>query len=102
MFKGFLAIAPGCAACGADFTSADVGDGAAVFVMFVVGGLVTPLAFALQFAAGWPIWATMAAAGLAAIVLSLGLLRPFKGVLFALQWRYHAREATAADRVPPP
>ena len=72
---------------------ADVGDGAAVFVMFVVGAIVVPLAFILQFSAHAPTWATIAITGAATIVLSLALLRAFKAVLFTLQWTHRAEQA---------
>jgi uncharacterized protein (DUF983 family) len=93
LFSGFLAIAPRCPSCGADFSMADTGDGASVFVMFIVGAIVVPLAFILQFSAHWPTWATIAATVVATIALSLGLLRPFKATLFTLQWAHKAREA---------
>src|SRR5690606_27469911 len=88
LFAGYLTFAPRCPACGADFTVADTGDGAAVFVMFVVGAIVVPLAFILQFAFGLPTWAILGLTAIVTIGLCLGLLRPFKGILFALQWRH--------------
>jgi uncharacterized protein (DUF983 family) len=96
-FDSYLKFASRCAACGADFSIADAGDGPAVFVMFLVGAIVVPLAFVLQFALKWPGWAVLAAAGLATVVLSLWLLPRFKAVLFALQWRHKAGEARVAE-----
>jgi uncharacterized protein (DUF983 family) len=97
LFDGYLKFAPRCNACGADFTMADTGDGAAVFVMFLVGAIVVPLAFVLQFSAHAPTWLTMAITIFAAIALSLGFLRPFKAVLFALQWAHKAEEGKLQD-----
>jgi uncharacterized protein (DUF983 family) len=96
VFKGYLTFAERCTACGADFRMADAGDGPAVFVMFCVGAVVVPLAFVLEFAFHWPAWATVAVCGAAAIALSLALLRPFKAVLFALQWKFKAQEGRPA------
>ena len=71
---------------------ADTGDGASVFVMFIVGAIVVPLAFVLQFSAHASTWVTMAITIVVAIVLSLGLLRPLKAILFTLQWTHKAEE----------
>jgi uncharacterized protein (DUF983 family) len=93
LFDGYLKFAPRCPDCGADFAVADTGDGAAVFVMFVVGAIVVPAAFIFQFAFHWPSWATITVVSVMTIALCLALLRPFKAVLFALQWRHKAAEA---------
>ncbi|MGE3302598.1 MAG: DUF983 domain-containing protein [Hyphomonadaceae bacterium] len=92
LFAGFIRFAPRCDVCGVSFRTADVGDGAAVFVMFIVGAIVVPLAFILQFAFAAPTVLTLATACAAAIALSLGLLRPVKALLYALQFRNKAAE----------
>lgn len=92
LFKSYLALKDACPACGADFLAADSGDGPAVFVIFVVGFLVVPLAFVLQFGFGWPIWASAGSGILATLGLSLWLLPMFKGALFSLQWVHKAGE----------
>lgn len=97
LFQGFLNLAPACAACGVNFSKADVGDGAAVFVMFIVGAIVVPLAFVLQFKFVWDAMATLAVSALAAIVLSLALLRPIKALLFTLQFKHKAAEGHLTD-----
>lgn len=90
LFDGYLRFAPRCAACGEDFRTADVGDGATVFVILVVGAVAVPAAFILQFGFGWPVWASVGLAGGLTLGLSLLLLPPAKGVLFALQWAHKA------------
>jgi uncharacterized protein (DUF983 family) len=60
--------------------------------MFIVGAIVVPLAFILQFGLKLPGWAVLSATGAVTIALSLWLLPRFKGVLFALQWRHKAGE----------
>lgn len=92
LYKSYLKIADRCAVCGADLSVADSGDGPAVFVMFVVGAIVVPFAFILQFGVGWSVIASVLAAGALTVVLSLALLPPFKGVLFAAQWANKAGE----------
>jgi uncharacterized protein (DUF983 family) len=93
VFQSYLAFAPGCTHCGVSFDVADTGDGPAVFVMFLVGAIVTPLALALNFGLRLPDWATLGISGVLAIALSLALLPRLKSLLFALQWRHKAGEA---------
>ena len=56
MFDGLLKIAPRCDVCGADFDKADVGDGASVFVMFIVGFLAVILYLLVEVAFSPPWW----------------------------------------------
>ena len=97
MFASYLKLADHCRACGADFSSADAGDGPAVFVILIVGAIVAPLLIILQFGTPLPGWAALTITMIAAIVLCLALLPPFKGVLFALQWKHKAGAATHED-----
>lgn len=97
LFRSFINFAPSCSACGVSFAKADVGDGAAVFVMFIVGAVVVPLAFILQFRFAWDTVPTLTVSVIAAIVLSLGLLRPIKALLFTLQFAHKAAEGRLTD-----
>lgn len=96
LFQTFINFAPRCEKCGVSFGKADVGDGAAVFVMFIVGALVVPAAFILQ-KQGVGNLANLAIVCLATVVLSLGLLRPIKALLFALQFKHKAAEGRLDD-----
>jgi uncharacterized protein (DUF983 family) len=93
LFAGYLKAAQSCGSCSADFSRADSGDGPAVFVMFVVGFIVVPLALVLEVAARPPVWLHLVLWIPLAIVLTLALLRPFKGVLITLQLHHKAEEA---------
>lgn len=87
LFQGFLKVVDACAVCGFDFTRLNTGDGAAVFVMQIAGGLVVFSALFFQIAYAPPIWAMLTVALPLAGGLSLGLMRPGKGVMVALQMR---------------
>ena len=76
---------------------ADAGDGPTVFVILIVGAIVTPLLFIFQFAFHLPDWLSLTLTLLAAVALCLALLPPFKATLFALQWKHKAREVTHTD-----
>ncbi len=97
VFQGYLKFRDTCRACSADFRAADAGDGPAVFVILIVGAIVAPLLFILQFGLDLPGWLALTLTMVAAIALCLALLPPFKSVLFALQWKHKAREATFED-----
>jgi uncharacterized protein (DUF983 family) len=97
VFSAYLRIAPRCNLCGADFASADAGDGPAVFVILVVGAIVAPLLIILQFGMELPGWMAVSITMVAAVVLCLALLPPFKAMLFALQWKHKASAATNDD-----
>jgi uncharacterized protein (DUF983 family) len=97
VFDGYLRFRDRCAACGADFKAADAGDGPAVFVILIVGAIVAPLLLILQVGLDLPDWQALSITFVAAIVLCLVFLPPFKSLLFALQWKHKAREATHED-----
>ncbi len=86
MFDGFLKVAPACEACGYDLARADSGDGPAVFVIMIAGFVVAFSALFLEFAAHPPVWVHLLLWLPATVILSLGLLRPLKGLMLAAQF----------------
>ena len=90
LFDGFLTVAATCSACGLDLKSADSGDGPAIFVIFIVGPVITGLAFWVEHSFSPPYWVHIAVWGPAILICSLALLRPFKATLIALQYRHRA------------
>ncbi len=96
LFAGYLTLAERCSACGADFSSADTGDGPAVFVILIVGALVVPAMLIVEVAFQPPYWLHLLLWVPLALALCLGLLRLAKGVLFCLQWRTSAHEGRAS------
>ena len=92
LFDGVLALRPRCAACGLDYSSADSGDGPAVFVILIVGFIIIGLVLWLQVNYGPPIWVHGVLFGPLTILLSLLALRWSKGIFVALQYRNNASE----------
>lgn len=90
MFDGFLTVAKRCDVCGLDLKAADSGDGPAIFVIFIVGPIVTLLALWVEVAFEPPYWLHMVLWGPVILLGSLALLRPFKATLIALQYRHRA------------
>ena len=97
LFSGFLKLVERCAVCGFDFTRLNTGDGAAIFVMQIAGGLVVFGALFVQIAYEPPIWAMLIVALPLVVGLSLGLMRPGKGVMIALQMRHRAGQTRNND-----
>lgn len=92
LFSGYLALAPRCDNCGLDYNFADSGDGPAVFVILVAGFLIVGGALLVEIFYQPPFWLHALLWGTTAIILPLVLLRSFKGVLIALQFRHKAEE----------
>lgn len=86
-----------CAVCGFDFTRLNTGDGAAIFIMQIAGGLVVFAALFVEIALSPPMWVHLAIFLPLVLVLSLGLMRPGKGVMIALQMKNRAGEAKTDD-----
>jgi uncharacterized protein (DUF983 family) len=87
LYAGFLRVVDRCAVCGFDFTRLNTGDGAAVFVMQIAGAPVVFGALYVQLVYNPPIWTLLVVALPLVLGLSLGLMRPGKGVMIALQMR---------------
>lgn len=92
LFEGFLGLKKECPVCKLDYAKADAGDGPAVFVIFIVGFVAVAVAFTARFMWYWPMLAAFGLAAVIAIGLTLGLLRPFKATLIALQYKNKAEE----------
>jgi uncharacterized protein (DUF983 family) len=92
LFGGMVAIAPSCSVCGLDFAGFNVGDGAASFVILIVGAIVTGLAMWLELSREPPWYVHVALWLPLALVLTLALMRVAKGLLVALEYRHDARQ----------
>jgi uncharacterized protein (DUF983 family) len=97
LFSGFLAPAARCSSCGLDYSFIDSGDGPAVFVSLAGGLIALGAALWAEIVYEPPIWVEMAVFLPLAVAVCLGLLRPFKGVLIALQYRLKAEEGRWRD-----
>jgi len=88
LFVGLLTVPPACRHCGLDYAQVDSGDGPAVFVILVLGFLIVGLALWVEIKFAPPIWVHMVLWLPLILVGSIALLRPFKAVLIALQYRH--------------
>jgi uncharacterized protein (DUF983 family) len=97
LFEGFLTVAPRCQNCGLEFDFADAGDGPAVFIMMIVGFIVVGLALVVEFTFHPPYWVHAIIWVPLVLGLSIGLLRPLKGLMIAQQYRHKAEPGRLSD-----
>ena len=88
LFSGFLEVAKRCEFCDLDLSSEDSGDGAAVFVILVVGFAIVGLALTTEIMFSPPLWVHYAIWIPVILGASLGILRPFKSILIAFQFKH--------------
>jgi uncharacterized protein (DUF983 family) len=93
LFEGYLKVSARCEACGFDLRKADSGDGPVVFIVLVVGAIVCFAALLVEVAFSPPIWLHLVLWLPLTAILTLVLMRPFKGVMLALQFHHKASEA---------
>ena len=98
LFRGFLDVAPFCSACGLSFARFEAGDGPAVFAILIVGAIVTGGALVTEVTFQPPYWVQGVIWGPAVVILSLGLLRPLKAGLIALQYKHRAEEGRLVQK----
>jgi uncharacterized protein (DUF983 family) len=79
------------AACeerGLNFSKSDAADGPAVFLIFILGALIVPIAIAFEFAFSPQLWLHALVWGSLVIGLTIGMLRPIKSYVIALQYKH--------------
>jgi uncharacterized protein (DUF983 family) len=92
LYDGLMTPAKACTACGLDYAFIDAGDGPAVFVILILGFIVTGLALVVETAFSPPlivhmiVWTPLIIAG------SIWSLRFMKAMMIALQFRTKAGE----------
>jgi uncharacterized protein (DUF983 family) len=87
-----LNLQPHCERCGLDYSFADSGDGPAVFIMFLAGAIVVGAALVTEILFQPPYWVHAALWLPLILIVTLGPLRPMKGLMIALQYYHRAEE----------
>ena len=100
MFQGFLTLRPACERCGLDYSFADAGDGPAVFVILIGGGIVVFAALITEVLFQPPYWLHALLWFPLILIVTLAPLRLLKGLLIALQYHHKAAEGRLIDREP--
>lgn len=95
LFKGWVTFTRRCRACDLDFTSFNVGDGPAAFLILIVGAILTVLAVAVDLSWSPPWWLHLVWMPVG-LLLTLGGLRMAKAALVAQEYLHRAREGRIA------
>ena len=77
-----------CKNCGLDYAKGDAADGPAVFFIFILGAALVPLALFVEFTLSPPLWAHALVWGTLALIFTIGLLKPVKAYVIALQYKH--------------
>jgi uncharacterized protein (DUF983 family) len=87
--SGFnLSLKEQCDVCGLNLAKNDSADGPAVFLIFILGFLLVPLALLFETIFAPPLWVHAVLWGAVAIGLTVGSLRPIKAYIIALQFKH--------------
>lgn len=96
LFDGWVRFAPSCRACGLDFSSFNVGDGPAAFLIFIVGTIVVVAALVVDGAFSPPWWVHLVWIPITAALTIWGL-RFSKAWLLGQEYRHRAREGRIVE-----
>jgi uncharacterized protein (DUF983 family) len=88
-----VTVRPRCDVCGLDYGFADAGDGPAVFIMLLAGFIVVAAALVTEVLYQPPFWVHAALWLPLIAVVTLGPLRPMKGLMITLQYYHKAAES---------
>jgi uncharacterized protein (DUF983 family) len=92
LFQNLLEIRPRCEHCDLDMAGSDSGDGAAALVILVLGAIVVGLAFWTEFRFTPPLWVHAILWPLVTLPLAIGMIRPTKAALIAMQYHHRSTE----------
>ncbi len=87
LYKGVLTVREKCDVCGLDLSPHDSGDGPAVFVILILGPLVMPLVFWVEFTFEPPPWVHLIIWLPTIFILAILMLRPMKAILVAYHYK---------------
>lgn len=83
-----LSLNPQCQSCNLTLDQNDSADGPAVFLIFILGSLLVPLALWLNHIFTIPLWVHAILWTIITLTLTLGMLKPIKSYIIALQFKH--------------
>ena len=92
IYDGLLSFAQQCSHCGLNLARFNVGDGAAAFLIFLIGAIVIGLAMWLELSVAPPWWLHVLLWVPLTVIGAIAALRVSKGILLALEYRHDAAE----------
>jgi uncharacterized protein (DUF983 family) len=92
LYASILKPVRACSICGLDMSFAEEGDGPAVLVILLLGGVIAGLAIALENLVHPPVWIHVVVWLPVTLMLSVLALRAMKGIMIAAQYKTRAAE----------
>lgn len=87
-----LTLRPVCESCGLDLSKNDSADGPAVFLIFLLGFLIVPIAVIADLKYHWSMMAHIIVWPLLMVLMAGLLLRPLKSLVIAIQFHHRATD----------
>ena len=87
-----LTLKDQCAECGLNLSKNDSADGPAVFLIFILGFLLVPLALWLDAVFTIPLWVHAIIWTIVTLTLTLASLKPLKAFIIALQFKHRPQD----------
>ncbi|MBL8641339.1 MAG: DUF983 domain-containing protein [Alphaproteobacteria bacterium] len=85
---GHLTLQDKCNTCGLDLKKNDSADGPAVFLIFVLGAILVPLALVFESIFSPPLWLHAFLWGGLALTITIASLKPLKSLVISIQYRH--------------
>ncbi len=83
-----LRLNEACTSCGLDLAKNDSADGPAVFLIFILGFLLVPMALIFDHIISPPLWVHAVLWSVVAITMTIGALKPLKSYIIHLQYKH--------------
>ena len=77
-----------CTVCDLNLSANDSADGPAVFLIFILGTLLVPLALMVEYIFYPALWLHAILWGTLALIITIGALRPVKSYVIALEYKH--------------
>lgn len=81
-----------CDACGLDLQKNDSADGPAVFLIFILGFALVPMALIFDHYISPPLWIHAILWSVVTLGLTIGLLKPLKSYIIYLQYKHRPND----------
>ena len=86
LYDGFVSVKPSCNHCGEELHHHRADDLPPYINIFIVGHIIVGLLMVCMKFELFGMWTTAIGGSLLAIVISIALMRPIKGMVIGLQW----------------
>lgn len=83
-----LTLRDTCDKCGLDLRKNDSADGPAVFLIFILGAALVPMALIFDHLVEPPLWVHAVLWGTIALAATIGSLKPIKSLVIGIQYRH--------------